>query len=275
MSTATTTRSLPQHYENTIDDAERIGWDAVCTPSSVKLTPPPGKGKKYKPITLTLNPPLVPPQLRVKLTDEGFVKALREWEGEQAPAKAEDEQKADQGGKDVKLLVCPECQADGVKEPYASARTQSVAAHRRRAHGVEGSSPSALQRRAAMTRAASAKTTASAPQPQKTPVKTTSAAPAKTAASTRVPAPRATEPVKAQQEIPVNVSFLPVAVAEPLGDMLAALQTELARAAELEQEIKPLREFFDKVDGIVEDGNLTLLKALAAIQDLVAEMKKK
>jgi chemotaxis protein histidine kinase CheA len=270
---------MPTHYESVMKDADQMGWDVICSDTSVKLTPP--SGKKGDQIVLPLTKPLAPPQLQKKLTDEGFAKALAAWEQSQAKQKGAQESKphadapAQQGGKQE--MVCPDCVKDGVENPYRTTYPQGMGSHRRKAHGIVGTSVEAVRRRekkAAAAKTSAKKATANKTSAKKaTPVKkaTTAAKPAVAS----VPAPRtAPAPVKTQESL-VNVSGLPVAVAAPLGEMLTALQTELGNAADLQKEIAPLGEFFDKVDSIVNDANLTPLKALATIQDLVAETKQK
>lgn len=278
MSTATTTvKPLPEHYERTMDDADRMGWDVVTTPTSVKLTPP--SGRKNDQIVLDLKTPLVPPQLRNKLIDEGFIKALQAWDREQkskaqpepkAPAKAP----AQQDGKDV--LVCEACVEKGVAEPYTTERSQSMGAHKRKAHNIAGSSPEAVRlREKNAAKGAPARKTPSARKATSSVKKTASAKKTvsvkKTAAE--VPAQRAAEPVKLPQ-LPLP-SGLPAPVATHLNDLVTAIKAELGSATTLKQEIEPLREFFDKVDELVGNPNLTPLKVLATIQDLVMEIKQK
>jgi hypothetical protein len=258
VSTATTTKAVPTQYQSAMDDADAMGWDVVCSDTSVKLMPP--SGKKGDQIVLSLTTPMAPPQLRKKLVAEGFVAALQAWERGQGKT-PQGEEKATAATKPEKpVRVCPECEADpDVKDPFSTTHPPALGNHRRAKHDILGVSSEAIRKRTA---------TAAKKAAKKAPAK-------KAAAFTApVPAPRAAEPVKKQESL-VNVSGLPISVAAPLGELLNAISATSGDAADLQQEVGALRDFRDKVDILVHDGNQTPLKVLATIQDLVEETKKK
>ncbi|MEU9405677.1 hypothetical protein AB0E08_08220 [Streptomyces sp. NPDC048281] len=272
MSTPTITKPLPQHYERTMDDAERINWDVVTTPTSMKLVPP--TGKKGSQIVLDLRTPMAPPQLQKKLVDEGFVAALQAWEREQgkqapepkaAPAAAQTAPSPEDG---KPVLVCSICKANGVPEPYTTTWPQGLGSHKRRTHGVVGTSTKAERRRE--------RTLAAKPPAKKAPAAAKKTAPAKkAAASAAVPAPRSAVQVGKRQEEPIDVSGLPVSVAAPLTDLLNAVRASSGDAQALQTEVEQLRSFRDQVDELVNDGSKPPVKVVSTIMDLVEKTKQK
>ncbi|WP_205526076.1 hypothetical protein [Streptomyces sp. RLB1-9] len=266
MSTATTTKTIPTQYQSAMDDADAMNWDVVCSDTSVKLTPP--NAKKGDQIVLPLTKPLAPPQLRVTLVDKGFVAAVQAWEREQGKGEPEPqaEEKATAATKPEKpVRVCKYCEEDPeVKKPFSTTHPPALGVHQRHKHGIMGASSEAIRKRGE---------TAAKKAAKKAPAKKTTPAKKAAAVTAPVPAPRAAEPVKKQEPL-VNVSGLPVSVAAPLGELLNAISATSGDAADLQKEVGTLRDFRDKVDTLVHDGNQTPLKALAAIQDLVQETKK-
>jgi hypothetical protein len=268
--TTTELKPLPSHYQAIVDKAMQMGWQVRRSDGSVKIVSP--SGRKGSEIVLSLKTPLPQPQLTKLLQQRGFLAVVQAWEREQKTAGKQGEEKPTAPeGKDVKLLVCPECQDSGTKEPYTSTRVQSLATHRRQAHKVVGNSQEAVRRREKLAEAA-AKTKAVKKAPAKKmtePVKKTPASPA-------LPAPRAADPAETKGQEPlVNVSGLPVSVTAPLGEMLTSLQAELHKASDLHKEVQPLRDFFDKVDDLVHDGNKAPVQVVASILTLVEETKQK
>jgi hypothetical protein len=272
MSTATTTatKALPSHYQSVMDDADDMGWDVVCSDTSVKLTPPGANVKKGQQIVLPLTNRWAPPQLQKVLSDRGFLSALAAHERAQGKAdpKPEPEKQApaQQDGKPVR--VCPECEADpDVKDPFNTTHPPALAVHRSRKHGIAGTSPEAIRKRTA---------TAAKKAAKKAPAKKTTPAPAKKAAADTapVPAPRAAEPVKKQEPL-VDLSGLPVSVAAPLSELLNAFKATSGDAADLEKDVTTLRDFRNQVDELVHDGNKAPVQVVASILNLVEETKQK
>lgn len=250
---ATTTvaiKPLPTHIQAVCNDAVKMGWDVDRNPNSVKITPP--KGAKVKPFSLSLTKPPVPPQLQEQLNRNGFNAAAQAWRRDEEP-QPKDAPQAAKATDDSP--VCPECKARGAENPYTSARLQSMAAHRRRAHGVVGESESARQRReklAASKKAASAK----------------KAAP--TAAA--VPAPRVEAAPKAPLQI--NTDLLPNPVAEAVGTLLTVLKETNGDTEALRKENEQLRDFRSKVVELANDGTKAPVQVVATILDLVKETEK-
>lgn len=269
MSTATTTKAIPTQYQSAMDDADAMGWDVICSDTSVKLTPP--NAKKGDQIVLSLTTPMPPPQLHKKLVDEGFVAATQAFErGQKAPeaeAKPETEAKATAATKPEKpVYVCPECEAaPDVEEPFTTTHPPALGNHRRAKHGIPGTSAETIRKRGA---------TAAKKAAKKAPAKKAAGTPAKkTAAAATVPAPRAAAPA-AKQKPEFNISGLPVSVAAPLEDLLNALSATSGDTEALEQEVKTLRDFRDQVEAEVNDGNKAPIQVVASIHSLVQETKQ-
>lgn len=201
------------------------------------------------------------------LVDKGFVAAVQAWEREQGKGEPEPqaEEKATAATKPEKpVRVCKYCEEDPeVKKPFSTTHP----------------------RRWASTSATSTASWAPAPRPSASGGDGREEGREEGSGEEDHPGeegrcrhrpgarPRAAEPVKKQEPL-VNVSGLPVSVAAPLGELLNAISATSGDAADLQKEVGTLRDFRDKVDTLVHDGNQTPLKALAAIQDLVQETKK-
>jgi len=244
----TAAKPIPEHIKNVQRDADAMGWDVQTTPTSVKITPP--NAKKNQAITISLNPPPAPPQMQAQLAKGGFLAALQAWSREQDGKKQETDQPTD--GK----RICPECKADGAKEPYTSDRVQSMAAHRRKAHGILGKSAEAVRRReqlAAAKKAAAKK-----------------AAPKKPAPKAAVPTQRAEPEPKAEPTaaLQVNVDLLPNPVAEAVSTLLTAVKEATGGTDALRKEVEELRDFRNKVVELVNDGTKAPVHVVAFILDL-------
>jgi hypothetical protein len=278
MSTATDTKPLPDHIQNVVDDALNIGWDVVCTPVSVKITPPGGRkkgsaafgsprGRKAEQIILSLNPPPAPAQLTVELTGKGFLAAVQAHEREEAAEEAKaEEAKAEEAPKekaaapveaDASKHVCPECAAAGEDTSYA--RPQSLSVHRRMKHGVIGASKEAAEKRAARAQKNAAAEPKAADEPKKASAK---AAPKKVLIPAQAQAPAA-------EEAPQLVGKTEHEISTPVSTALAALTYAVGNAtADLQRENRDLRDFRDQVVALASDGTKAPVQVVADILTL-------
>lgn len=258
----TAAKPLPEHVDNVRKDADMIGWDVQTTPSSLKITPP--NGRKNQSISISLNPPPAPPQLLAQLAKGGFTAAVQAWNREH-DGKAPQAPQADQPTNGTQ--VCPECKADGAKEPYTSDRVQSMATHRRQAHGVVGNSAEAKRRReqlAAAKKGPAPKKATSKPGPKKT------AAAQKPASKAAVPAQRAEAAPKAEPTAPVqvNVDLLPAPVADAVSSLLTAVTKATGDTDTLRKEVESLRDFRTRVVELANDGTKAPVQVVSSILDL-------
>jgi hypothetical protein len=244
-----TTTAPPSHVENFIKDANDMEWEVVRTTKSITVTPPAGLGKAgAKKITISLNPPPAPPQLRKQLVDSGFLAALATTQrlADEASAAKEDKPQtaATAEKKTDAKFVCPECQADHFTRP------NTLGSHRRIVHGIIGSSQPVKK-------------------PAKRPVK--KAAPAKKAGPAKtkeaIPAPRAA--VDKAAPAVAGTEGLTEGVALAVRSLVDALATEgQGEKKALQDEVTELRDFKEKVRAEALNPNQAPIKALANIADL-------
>ena len=264
MSTATENKQLPSHYEAVQKKAIAMGWDVERTPTNLKVIPP--KGQNLKPFNLTRNPPMAPPQLKKHLETLGFNSVWAAFERNETSQQADAEPKAGESTEPAKKTgekrVCPECVELGREEPFTADTPQGLALHRRRAHGVVGTSPDSVRRRAAAKKVG-------APVKKVAQVK-----PAAAGAPAAVPAPRAAAAsAPKKDEVLLAVNGLPLSVASPLGDMISAIGAEISAGAELRKEVEALRAFRDRVDELVHDAEVPPIKVVVSIHDLVEQTR--
>jgi hypothetical protein len=264
VTTTTSSKPIPTHIQDVIDKALGMDWDVERTPASVKITPP--KNSKLKPFSLSRTTPMAPPQLKNHLDTLGFASVWQAWQRSQngeAKAEPKADAKAKASSKPEKpVRVCPECTAEGLKEPFSTTHPPALGVHRRSKHGILGASSEAVRKREA---------TAAKKAPSKKTAPAKKAAPAKAAT---VPAPRTDAPT-AKQEPLINISGLPVSVAAPLGELLSAISATSGDAADLQQEVQTLRDFRDQVEAEVTDGNKAPVEVVYSILSLVKETKRK
>lgn len=260
-----TVKPIPSQYQEVIDKCDEMDWDVEKSPTSVKVIPP--KGSKVKPFNMPRSTPWAPPQLAKNLQENGFLAAYKEFKDARDGVKKPDAVATAAAKLGKKVRVCEYCEKDPeIKEPFTTTHPPALGVHQRHKHGILGKSAEAARKRdvTAAKKAAGKKVLAKTAAPAKT-----AAVPSKSV----VPAPRAAATVK--QEPLINLSGLPVSVAAPLGELIAAVGATSGDAVDLQKEVEKLRDFRDQVEAEVNDGNKAPIKILAAIQDLVQETKQK
>jgi hypothetical protein len=249
MSTVTTSK-IPDYIERARLDADRVGWDVVCTSKSVTITAPGWR----KGLSFSLTKPPTADQVRIQLDRAGLYSALKKLQSESVTelpepepehgmpeAKTDTPQKAEH--------VCPEC-----RNPFRS--PAGLASHRQKAHDVPGSSKATLERRAA-----------------------------KKAAAVKPPAKKAVPPQRRATEAPVAVPTAEIQAADlnkvAERDFISQAAPEVVEAVEalvhavtktaqndlapLQKKVAELQTFKDNVEAEIANGNQHPIQTLANI----------
>lgn len=262
--TATTTSKIPEHIQRAMREADSLtGWNVVCGPKSVTITPPPANnGNRRRSISFPLVNPRTPDQVRMQLDRAGMYSALKKLEADTPVALPEPEPEHVMAEAKTKadLPICPECERS-FKSPAG------WGTHRLKAHGVAGTSKATANRNRQRAAARGVPEEAAAVAVVKETVPA-ARKPVEDPKPTSVPAPAvaAAEPAKTHRTPSIR---------KAIDDFLDTVTQSVAplhkKIEEQDKAIAELQSFKDQVASEIANGHQAPIQTLANIIKLGGE----